>query len=130
MMLFLHFVRFTRAAATRLIRSKARLTALEKAIELEKELLARDLLLEESWQISELPELAILAINALKIGQAQLAAEAPDKAIACLRLVPPYESLVKAQKERLLTTQARFESKNRAWACMRADSLDTVLPKN
>ena len=94
-----------------LIRSKARLTALEKAIELEKELLARDLLLEESWQISELPELAILAINALKIGQTQLAAGAPDKAIACLRLVPPYESLVKAQKERLLTTQARFESK-------------------
>jgi TolA-binding protein len=94
-----------------LIRSKARLTALEKAIELEKELLARDLLLEESWQNSEMPELAILAINALKIGQAQLAAEDPDKAIACLRLVPPYESLIKAQKERLLTTQARFESK-------------------
>ncbi|MCH2036938.1 MAG: tetratricopeptide repeat protein, partial [Puniceicoccaceae bacterium] len=94
-----------------LIRSKARLTALEKAIELEKEQLARDLLLEESWQISEMPELAILAINALRIGQAQLAAEDPEKAIACLRLVPPYESLIKAQKERLLTTQARFESK-------------------
>ena len=94
-----------------LIRSKARLTALEKAIELERQVLARDLLLEESWQISETPELAILAINALKIGQEQLAAEDPDKAIACLRLVPPYESLIKAQKERLLTTQARFESK-------------------
>ena len=94
-----------------LIRSKARLTALEKAIGLERQVLARDLLLEESWQISEIPELAILAINALKIGQAQLAAEDPEKAIACLRLVPPYEDLIKAQKQRLLTTQARFESK-------------------
>ncbi len=93
------------------IRNKARLSALQQALHLNRTALARDYLLAEPWSVTEMPELAVLAFSALEMGQALLAETEYAQAIACYRLVPPYRQLIAAQRERLEATRTAFESR-------------------
>ncbi|MFW6218084.1 MAG: tetratricopeptide repeat protein, partial [Verrucomicrobiota bacterium] len=93
------------------LRTKARLTALQEALERGRVEQARDYMLESDWEVSEMPELAVLAFAALEMGNELLAARAYPDALRCYRLVPPFESLLEAQARRLAETRARFEER-------------------
>lgn len=94
-----------------LIRNKARLAALQKAVDLGLEDKALRYLLAENWSVKDMPELAVLAFNALTMGQALVESGRYDEAIQCFRLVPPYPALLKAQRERLNHTKEAFASR-------------------
>ncbi|MEO0508413.1 MAG: tetratricopeptide repeat protein [Verrucomicrobiota bacterium] len=93
------------------LRSKARLFALQKSLELGLQDRAKDYILNSEWSIQDMPELAVLAFAALKLGSKLLESGDYDDAIACYRLVPPYDELVKGQARRLQEVRARFESR-------------------
>lgn len=97
-----------------LIRNKARLTALQKALDLDRTEAARNYMLGAPWEVAEMPELAVLAFAALEMGHALLEEAAYADAIACYRLVPPYNTLLEAQRQRLTQTRARFESRRQS----------------
>ena len=95
------------------LRNKARLIALQKSLDLGNIEQARNYMLEENWVVTEMPELAVLALAALEMGNELLEARNYDDAIRCYRLVPPYERLIEAQEYRLADTRERFESRRR-----------------
>jgi TolA-binding protein len=94
-----------------IIRNKARLTALQEALALGDVEAARGYLLDQPWEVSEMPELAVLAFAALDMGQHLLATQDYDVAIDCYRLIPPYDALLEAQARRVYETRTRFESR-------------------
>ena len=94
-----------------IIRNKARLTALQEALALGDIEAARGYLLDQPWAVSEMPELAVLAFAALDMGQHLLATQDYPAAIACYRLIPPFDALLEAQARRLIETRERFESR-------------------
>jgi TolA-binding protein len=93
------------------LRTKARLMALQQALDLGRTEQARDYMLESDWSVNQMPELAVLAFAALKMGHQLLATGAYADAVECYRLVPPYTQLVQAQERRLYETKTRFESR-------------------
>jgi len=93
------------------LRTKARLNALQEALDRGRVEQARAYMLESDWDVTEMPELAVLAFSALKMGNELLAARAYDDALRCYRLVPPYERLLDAQRRRLSETRNRFEER-------------------
>ena len=97
-----------------LLRTKARLIALQKALELKRIEQARQYMLETDWPINEMPELTVLTFAALQMGHELLAMEKYADAIKCYRLVPSYERLLQAQEDRLEETRERFESRRRS----------------
>ena len=97
-----------------LLRTKARLIALQKALELKRIEQARHYMLETDWSINEMPELTVLTFAALQMGHELLATEKYADAIKCYRLVLPYERLLQAQEDRLEETRERFESRRRS----------------
>lgn len=97
-----------------LLRTKARLIALQKALELKRIEQARQYMLETDWPIDEMPELTVLTFAALQMGHELLAMEKYADAIKCYRLVPSYERLLQAQEDRLEETRERFESRRRS----------------
>lgn len=94
-----------------IIRNKARLTALQQALALGDVEAARGYLLDQPWQVSDMPELAVLAFAALDMGQHLLATQDYPAAIACYRLIPPYTALLGAQAQRVRETRERFETR-------------------
>jgi len=94
-----------------IIRNKARLTALQQALDLDRAQRATELLLGQPWAVADMPELAVLAFAALEMGQRLLANERYADAVTCYRLIPPYAALVEAQARRLRETRTRFESR-------------------
>jgi TolA-binding protein len=94
-----------------IIRNKARLTALQQALALGDIEAARGYLLDHPWEVNQMPELAVLAFAALDMGQHLLATRDYPAAIACYRLIPPYEALLEAQARRVRETRERFESR-------------------
>ena len=93
------------------IRTKARLTALQKALDLGRTESARHYMLTTRWSVTDMPELAVLAFSALEMGHALLDEGAYADAVRCYRLVPPYSALVEAQTRRLENTRQRFENR-------------------
>jgi len=93
------------------LRTKARLTALQEALALGRVEQARDYMLATEWSVTDMPELAVLAFAAMEMGHQLLAARDYAAAIRCYRLVPPYRNLVAAQERRLEETRQRFESR-------------------
>ncbi len=93
------------------LRTKARLIALQEALERERTEQARDYMLHSDWSLKDMPEITLLAYAALEMGQQLLANGEYTDAIECYRLVPPYEVLLKIQEQRLLETQTRFEER-------------------
>ena len=96
------------------LRNKARLTALQKALDLGRVEQARSYMLKEDWAVTEMPELAVLALAALKMGNELVESQNYNDAIKCYRLVPPYKRLLQAQEDRLEETRERFESRRRS----------------
>ena len=96
------------------LRTRARLMALQEALKLNRTELARSYMLDTDWSVAEMPELAVLAFAALDMGQKLLAAKQYDEAIRCYRLVPPYAQLIEAQAKRMEETRARFESRRQS----------------
>ena len=96
------------------IRNKARLTALQQALDLGRTEAARELMLGEPWSVTEMPELAVLAFAALEMGQALLESRQYADAVACYRLVPPYDALLEAQQRRLSETRERFNARRQS----------------
>ncbi|MFP4261342.1 MAG: tetratricopeptide repeat protein [Opitutales bacterium] len=94
-----------------IIRNKARLTALQQALALNRVDTAADMLLGQPWAVNQMPELAVLAFASLEMGQHLLASQQYTRAVHCYRLVPPYATLLEAQAQRLSETRARFESR-------------------
>lgn len=94
-----------------ILKTKARLTALQEALKLGKTQKARDYLLGSEWSVTTMPELAVLAYAALEMGHDLLANRQYSDAVRCYRLVPPYSELIEAQTLRLEETKARFESR-------------------
>jgi len=94
-----------------IIGNKARLTALQQAIKLGRVEAARSRLLDQAWQVAEMPELAVLAFAALEMGQSLLANQYYTDAVKCYRLIPPYQTLLAAQERRLLETRSVFEAR-------------------
>lgn len=101
------------------LRIQARLRVLQNRVEAEEFAEAAQLLQETRWQVTTMPELAVLAFAALQTGDALLRAGDPAGAIRCYRLVPPHEQLVKRQ--RALAQRAE------AVAAERRDSVRTGL---
>ena len=97
-----------------LLRTKARLMALQKALELKRIEQAHQYMLETDWSIDEMPELTVLTFAALQMGHELLATEKYADAIRCYRLVPPYDQLIIAQANRLEETRARFEARRQS----------------
>ena len=93
------------------LRTKARLMALQKALELSRSDQAREYMLNSDWSVDQMPELAVLAFAALEMGHQLLASGDYVDAIKCYRLVPPYAQLINAQERRLYETKTRFESR-------------------
>ena len=96
------------------LRSKARLTALQKALDLGRVEQARGYMLEEDWSVAEMPELAVLALSALKMGNELIESRNYDDAIKCYRLVPPYGRLMQVQEDLLEEIRERFEGRRRS----------------
>ncbi|MGF1530508.1 MAG: tol-pal system YbgF family protein [Puniceicoccaceae bacterium] len=94
-----------------IIRNKARLTALQQALALNRIDEAAEMLLSQPWAVADMPELAVLAFAALEMGQHLLATQRYADAITCYRLIPPYAALLEAQSRRLSETRARFETR-------------------
>ena len=97
-----------------LLRTKARLMALQKALELKRIEQARQYMLETDWSIDEMPELTVLTFAALQMGHELLATKKYADAIRCYRLVLPYDQLIIAQANRLEETRARFEARRQS----------------
>ncbi|MGB0743378.1 MAG: tetratricopeptide repeat protein [Opitutales bacterium] len=93
------------------IRNKARLTALQKALDRNRTEDARRYMLESDWDVRNMQELTVLAYSALRMGQSMLEAKQYENAIACYRIVPPYQTLLELQRTRLSETKGRFEDR-------------------
>ena len=93
------------------LRTKARLMALQEALETGRWEKAREYMLQSDWSVSQMPELAVLAFAALEMGNKLLQMGEYEDAVACYRLVPPYDELLKAQERRLFETKNRFETR-------------------
>lgn len=94
-----------------ILRTKARLMALQEALDRGRTDQARDYMLNSDWSVDQMPELAVLAYAALEMGQQLLSGGEYADAIECYRLVPPYAMLLQAQQQRLLETKTRFEQR-------------------
>ena len=96
------------------LRTKSRLMALQKALELGRTDQAREYMLNSDWSVDQMPELAVLAFAALEMGHQLLASGDYVDAVECYRIVPPYSQLVNAQERRLYETKTRFESRRQS----------------
>ena len=92
------------------IRNRARLTMIQELIKRNDFEQARDFLLKNRWKVNQMPELAVLATSALKIGGQLMQQQDYLRAIRAFRLVPFYQALLDAQKRRLQILEARFEA--------------------
>ncbi|HUG09992.1 MAG TPA: tetratricopeptide repeat protein [Opitutaceae bacterium] len=95
-------------APSSLLRTQARLRALQRAIEVSDAPRTRELLLGSPWAIDTMPELGMLAFSAMQAGDRWLAAGDAADAIAAFRLVLPKERLVVAQRQRLADLRRVF----------------------
>lgn len=98
-----------KAAPSETLRTQARLRALQKAVALQRDALAAELLFDSPWSVTTMPEIAVLAFAAMELGDRLMAAGRATEALRAYRLVLPKERLVAAQRERLQELQARFD---------------------
>jgi len=87
---------------------QARLRALQKAVELERDEVAKALLLGAPWAVDTMPEIAVLAFAAMELGDRIMATGSPDDAIRAYRLVLPQPKLLTTQQTRLEELQTLF----------------------
>ena len=95
-------------APSSLLRTQARLRALQRAIETSDAIRTRELLLGTPWAVDTMPELGMLAFSAMQAGDRWLAAGSAPDAIGAFRLVLPKSRLVAAQNARLESLRRVF----------------------
>jgi len=95
-------------APSSLLRTQARLRALQRALEKADAPRTRELLLRQPWAVETMPELGMLAFSAMQAGDRWLTGGNPTDAMAAFRLVLPKPRLVAAQKARLADLQLVF----------------------
>ena len=91
------------------LRYRSKLVGLQQLLdhgELDK---AGTLLLSTQWDVNDMPEMAVLAITSLKLGDHFSQQEDWKSAIKAYRLVPFYRALVDTQRQRLSALQAAFD---------------------
>ena len=93
---------------------QARLRSLQHALDRHDTIFAKDILLSTPWKISTMPELALLAFSALEVGDRLLESEQSADAVRCYRFIPPKDTLVILQKQRLNELQSRFKERSGA----------------
>jgi TolA-binding protein len=98
------------------LRFEARLRMLQNAVEREDLNTAGRILLETSWAVDTMPELAILAFQALSIGDHFLRQERFADAVRAYRLVPPRNILIRKQRSQIefVRENARRQSTGRS----------------
>ena len=106
------------------LRIQARLRALQHCLAIDDIDAAKLILFNTEWSISAMPELAVLAFSALRVGDILLAANDGHSALRCYRLTPPKNILIQAQEKRLREIQTVYQerasliapSNDRVWA--------------
>ncbi len=93
--------RFYLAPHAHSLKLQARLRTLQLALEADLHERAAGTLLETDWEVEDMPELAILAFAALRIGDYLMQAERPAEAIEAYRLVPGHARLHAGQTEQM-----------------------------
>lgn len=83
------------------LRLQARLRALRAALDSGRKGLGAEILLQTEWPFSSMPEVAVLAFEALEAGDFLLDTGEPAKAIRAYRYVPEKHTLVALQERRL-----------------------------
>ena len=106
---------FYASDASETLRMQARLRALQIAGETQSVERARKLLFETDWNVAAMPDIAILSFAALDIGDLLLEEEHYAEAVRAYRLTLPHTVLIKKQRERLQTIEAKM-AQNRLFA--------------
>lgn len=102
---------FYKSQAPFTLREQARLRQLQEASKNDRTDLARQILLDTPWQISGMPELAVLTFEAIRIADGLLAEQDAARAIQAYRLVPPRDRLIAAQESRLAEIQEAYRQR-------------------
>lgn len=90
------------------LRMQARLRALQIAGESKSVERARAILFETRWNITAMPDIAILSFAALEVGDLLLEEEHYGDAVRAYRLTLPRPVLIEKQRERLQTLEAKL----------------------
>jgi len=92
------------------LRFRAKLAGLQQLLNQEVMEQAGELLLETQWEVTHMPEMAVLAISSLKVGNYYMDRKNWAAAIRAFRLVPFYQVLVDTQRSRLRVLQSTLDS--------------------
>ncbi|MGE9289926.1 MAG: tetratricopeptide repeat protein, partial [Puniceicoccales bacterium] len=101
------------SGASPTLRTQARLRALQELVDLKDIPRATEILLGTPWNISRMPELAVLAFAALQTGDALMQQGNFPEALAAYRLVPPYPTLLSRQRSQLETARQVLQRRQR-----------------
>jgi tetratricopeptide (TPR) repeat protein len=88
------------------LRYRARLVTIQQLMNGGRLEDAGAMLLETEWEINSMPELAVLATTALRMGDFYMAQRNYEKAGQAFRWVPFYQSLVDSQRKRLRSLES------------------------
>jgi len=102
--------RIWNSSAPQDLKQRARLIGIQQYMNADLAGAAGTLLLNTNWDISSMPEMAVLATSALRIGEYFMSKEAWDNAIQAFRWVPFYEALLETQRRRLKGLQTSVEN--------------------
>ncbi len=99
---------FYESSASKTLRIQARLRTLQIASETHSTKRARKILFETDWNITAMPDIAILSFAALEIGDLLLEEGDYRAAVRAYRLTLPHPVLIEKQRERLQATEAKL----------------------
>jgi tetratricopeptide (TPR) repeat protein len=106
---------FYTSNASETLRMQARLRALQIASEAHSVERARTILFETDWNVTAMPDIAILSFAALEIGDLLLEEGHYKEAVRAYRLTLPHSVLIEKQRERLQMLEATL-AQNRLFA--------------
>ncbi len=95
------------------LKYRARLMAVQQLIQSGRLSEAGDVLLQTQWDLKNMPEMAVLAISALQLGEFYLQQEQWALAIRAYRWVPFYRSLLDAQRHRVQVLESALAKTHR-----------------
>lgn len=99
---------FYASNASKTLRMQARLRALQIAGETGSTDRAREILFETDWNVSAMPDIAVLSFAALEIGDLLLETGHYNEAVRAYRLTLPHKNLIEKQRERLWDVEAKI----------------------
>lgn len=100
--------KFYRSGATLKYRMQARLSSLEHLLKVNEFEKSAEIMLNTSWRVDTMPELAVLAFSAIRTGDYLNSVENYADAIRVYRLVPPRDQLILLQQARTIETESEY----------------------